>query len=106
METTFVYLRKDGNQPPLAQLYEGPFAVVARNKKVFRLQIGTREVPVSIGHLKPHFGTALVKPAVLASRGRPPGVPAVPETQCPPASAAPEEEKWTLVVSRRHKKEK
>jgi hypothetical protein len=106
MEATFIYLRKDGNRPSLAQLYEGPFTVVARNKKVFRLQMGTREVSVSIDLLKPHLGAALVKPAVPASRGRPPGVPATPEAQGTPASVVPEEENWTLVVSRRHKKKK
>jgi hypothetical protein len=37
MEASYVYLRRDGNKPPLAQLCQGPYAVVKRGPKVFHL---------------------------------------------------------------------
>ncbi len=55
-EATYIYLQKEWNRPPLAQLYEGPLAAISRGSKVFRLQVGHREVSVSVDHLKPHLG--------------------------------------------------
>ncbi len=103
LEATFVYLWRDGNWPPLAQCTRGHSQSWPGARR-FSAKIGTREVSVSIDCLKPHLGTALIQPTVPASRGRPPGIAAKPETQPPPASADPGEDDWTLVVSRRHKK--
>jgi hypothetical protein len=100
LEATYVYVRQDGNRPPLAQLYEGPYAVISRGAKSFKLQVGQRESTVSIDRLKPHLGTEDVRPAVPARRGRPPtsGTPVV-------ASLAPSApgDGWNLVTTQRRK---
>ncbi len=49
-----VYLRGDGEQPPLAAKYDGPFLVVAKAAKYFRI-----------------LGTGPVAPASPPARGRP-----------------------------------
>ncbi len=59
--------------PPFAPLYAGPYAVLERGEKVFRLQVGDREEAVSLDRLKPHTGAEPVQPAVPPKRGRPPG---------------------------------
>ncbi len=48
LEATYVYVRRGGNRPPLAQLYEGPYAVISRGDKSFKLQVGLKESTVSI----------------------------------------------------------
>ncbi len=72
LEAAYVYVRRDGNRPPLAQLYEGPYAVISRGAKFFKLQVGPKEVTVSIDRMKPHLGAEVLQPAVPARRGRPP----------------------------------
>jgi cleavage and polyadenylation specificity factor subunit 1 len=80
-----VYIRKGGTLPPLAPPYEGPYKVVERGPKFFRLDIGGRTVSVSVDRLKPHTGAAAATPAAPARRGRPPR-PADP----PPSPPTPE----------------
>ena len=70
---TSVYVRRGGTLPPLAPLYAGPYAVLERGEKVFRLQVGDREEAVSVDRLKPHTGAEPVQPAAPPRRGRPPG---------------------------------
>ena len=84
----YVYVRRCGVIPPLSPLYTGPFAVVARGPKVFKLQVGDRQESVSVDRLKPHLGSSPVVPAAPPARGRPPssGGPA-PASSSPPASA-------------------
>ena len=67
----FVYVRRGGSGPPLAPLYSGPFQVLSKQPKFFRLQLGAREEVVSIDRLKPHLGPSPVTPAVPPRRGRP-----------------------------------
>jgi hypothetical protein len=58
--------------PPLAPLYVGPYEVLERTDKYFRLAVGGREETVSIDRLKPHLGVGPFSAALPAARGRPP----------------------------------
>ncbi len=98
MEAVYVYVRRDGQRPPLAQLYEGPYAVISRGEKTFKLQVGPRELVVSIDRLKPHLGSAGLQVTVPAARGRPPAVPAVP------AATVEDTGDWTLVLPRKKRR--
>jgi hypothetical protein len=64
-------MRRGSNLPPLVLLYAGPYAVLERGEKVFRLQVGDREEAVSVDRLKPHTGAEPVQPAAPPKRGRP-----------------------------------
>jgi hypothetical protein len=66
-----VYVRGDGARPPLAAKYDGPFLVVAKAAKYFRIQRGSRVENVSVDRLKPHLGTGPVAPASPPARGWP-----------------------------------
>ncbi len=58
-----VYVRKGGQLQPLAQPYNGPYKVLERGPKYFRLDIGGRSTAVTVDRLKPHTGTAETAPA-------------------------------------------
>jgi hypothetical protein len=74
--------------PPLALLYVGPYEVLERADKNFRLAVGGREETVSIDCLKPHLGVGSFSAALPAARGRPPtSAPMVVQPQHPPAAA-------------------
>jgi hypothetical protein len=66
-----VYVRGDGARPPPAAKYDGPFLVVAKTAKYFRIQRGSRVEKGSVDRLKPHLGTGPVAPASPPARGRP-----------------------------------
>jgi Integrase core domain len=68
----FVYIRRGGVQPALADKYEGPYAVVERGPKYFRVAIGGGVDTVSVDRLKPHTGSGPVRAAPPPRRGRPP----------------------------------
>jgi hypothetical protein len=48
----FVLVHRDGAQPPLALLYNGPFQVLERSTHFFHLQLGDRVNNVSTHCLK------------------------------------------------------
>ncbi|UYV80342.1 hypothetical protein LAZ67_18002541 [Cordylochernes scorpioides] len=50
-----VYLRRDLILPPLAPPYDGPFEVLFRKPKIYKLKIKKRSTWVSIDRLKPAF---------------------------------------------------
>jgi cleavage and polyadenylation specificity factor subunit 1 len=50
---THVYLRCDRVRSPLQPPYDGPYVVISRRDKVFKIRIGEREDNVSIDRLKP-----------------------------------------------------
>ncbi len=58
-------------------LYGGPYAVLERSEKVFRLQVGDREEAVSVDRLKPHTGWRRHRSEV-GRQGRPPHPPLPP----------------------------
>ena len=70
-QASHVYVRRGGALPPLAPLYAGPYRVLARQAKFFRLEIGGRMEVVSVDRLKPHLGSSPVVPAAPPTRGRP-----------------------------------
>jgi hypothetical protein len=57
---------------PLAPLFAGPYKVVARQAKIFKLEIGGLLEMVSVDRLKPHLGLAPVVLVAPPVRGRPP----------------------------------
>ena len=69
----FVYVRRGGAHPPLADSYTGPFQVLERGNKFFRRRLGTLEDTVSRDRLKAHLGELPPKLAVPPARGRPSG---------------------------------
>ena len=70
---THVYVQRGGVGPPLADNYAGPYLVLEKGPKVFKLQLGTRQEVVSRDRLKPHLGLAQLAAADPPRRGRPPG---------------------------------
>jgi len=68
----FVFVREDASKPSLSPLYRGPYLVMERRSKFFRLQIGSKVDAVSVDRLKPVISDCPVVPAVPPPRGRPP----------------------------------
>ena len=66
-----VWVRRDGNRAPLTPRYDGPYRVLAREPKFFRLQLGDREDTVGIDRLKPAVVPPENVPAEPPRRGRP-----------------------------------
>jgi hypothetical protein len=94
----FVLVRRDGAQPPLAPLYDGPFRVLERSTHFFRLQLGDRVDNVSTHRLKAAHTPDDTVPAAPPRRGRPPAQPAAapapspvstPPSSLPPVDPAP-----------------
>ena len=72
-EADWVYIRKDTQTGgPLANNYEGPYKVLARRRKTFRVQLGDRVDSISVDRLKPHLGVGEPTAAQPPRRGRPP----------------------------------
>jgi len=53
-----VYVRKGGQLQPLPKPYSGPYKVLERGPKYFRLDIGGKDTAVTVDRLKPHTGAA------------------------------------------------
>jgi hypothetical protein len=69
----YVYVRRGPVAGPLTAAYDGPYQILSRSDKVYKLQVGARVESVSADRLKPYVGVE--KPAVAQPprRGRPPG---------------------------------
>jgi len=76
----FVFVRQDASSPSLAPLYRGPFQVLLRTDKYFKLKMGEREDTVSVDRLKPVLHEGDVLPQQPPRRGRPPRLLASPST--------------------------
>ena len=48
----YVFICHDGHKGPLQQPYSGPFRVLERGDKTFRIDVGGREDTVTVGRLK------------------------------------------------------
>ena len=70
-----VFIRCDGHRTPLSARYDGPYRVLARDDKFFRLQLGDREDTVAIDRFKPATLERDTPPAQPRRRGRPPAQP-------------------------------
>jgi hypothetical protein len=66
----FVLVRRDGAQPPLSPIYDGPSRVLERSTHFFLLEMGDRTDKVSTLRLKAACTPADTEPAKLPSRGR------------------------------------
>lgn len=55
---TFVFTRHGARRTPLTRPYDGPFRVLERGEKFFRIKVGTKEQVVTVDRLKPAFGFA------------------------------------------------
>ena len=71
----FVFVRRDGHVAPPSPLYDGPYKVLERSHKFFRLQIGSGIDTISIDRLKPSNTDNVVIPAQPPLKGRPPKNP-------------------------------
>ncbi len=80
-----VFVRRDGHEPPLQPLYDGPYTVVRRSLHHFTLRIDDKEDKVSTLRLKPCTDPT-APPALPRVRGRPPA--AVRFRDFPPPGAA------------------
>ena len=59
MNQTHVFIRRDAVKSPLQPPYDGPFKVISRATKFFKIDLGTRTDTVSLDRLKPaHLDTA------------------------------------------------
>ena len=54
----FVFVRHGARRTPLTRPYDGPFRVIERGEKFFRIKVGTKEQVVTVDRLKPAFGFA------------------------------------------------
>ena len=70
LAASHVLVRRDGHVPPLAPLYDGPYAVLRRSLHTFTILMGDREEVVSTSRLKPCW-TPHVVPAQPRRCGRP-----------------------------------
>ena len=82
----FVFVREDAVKPPLSPLYRGPYLVLERTDKYFKLQIGDETDTVSVDRLKPAFSTDEMIPAMPPRRGRPRIQPPVQPATTSPAT--------------------
>ena len=64
----FVFVRHGARRTPLTRPYDGPFRVLERGEKFFRIKVGTKEQVVTVDRLKPAFGFA--DPAPLSPTPR------------------------------------
>ena len=71
-QAQYVYVRKDGKSTPLQPPYDGPYRVLERGPKHFKLQFGSREDKVSVDRLKIAITEGEVQVAQPPRRGRPP----------------------------------
>jgi transposase InsO family protein len=63
LSATYVLVRRDGHVPPLTPLYDGPYKVLQRSLRTFRLQIGNKQDTVSTSRLKAVQEAPDVRPA-------------------------------------------
>ncbi len=80
-----VLVRKDGHVPPLAVAYNGPYLVLERSLRFFKLQVGNKVDTYSTLRLRPCKSPPDVEVAQPPRRGRPPAAAAA----APPQSTAP-----------------
>ena len=78
-----VWVRRDGHHAPLTPHYDGPYEVLEKGPKTFRLRLGDREDTVAIDRLKPADVPEGTGPAEPPRRGRSPVQPATRTTTSP-----------------------
>lgn len=53
--SSHVFVRVDAKRPPLQPRYDGPYAVLDRREKTFKIQMHSRQPWISVDRLKPAF---------------------------------------------------
>jgi hypothetical protein len=71
LQAEFMYVKRGLAVPSLAPLYAGPYKVVERGEKYFRLDMGGHTEAVSTDWLKPHLGSSPLQPARPPKIGQP-----------------------------------
>ena len=54
-DSPFVFIRNDGHRPPLTHPYRGPFKVIERKQKAFKIKMGNRTDWESVDRVKPAY---------------------------------------------------
>jgi hypothetical protein len=96
-----VLVRRDGHVPPLVAAYDGPYLVLERSLRYFKLQVGNREDTFSTLRLKPCRSPPDVQVAQPPRRGRPPAAevqPARREISTPPTPPSPQRQRRRRVT--------
>jgi hypothetical protein len=96
-QATHVYVLRGGVIPSLAPRYQGPYLVLHKGPKCFRIAVGASEETISVDRLKPHYGTAPVTVAQPPRRGRPAVENEPPKVQ---GAMFPQPCTWVEVVKR------
>ncbi|XP_023242776.1 uncharacterized protein LOC111640921, partial [Centruroides sculpturatus] len=78
-----VFVRHDAIRKPLQPPYDGPFQVLQRSDKTFRVNINGKEVTVTIDRLKPAFVADPTTSVPTSTEERPPPPTDLDETQPP-----------------------
>ncbi|KAG8177736.1 hypothetical protein JTE90_026578 [Oedothorax gibbosus] len=87
---THVFLRTDKVCKPLQPPYEGPFKVLLRREKTFRIAIGRREVEVSLDRLKQAYYCAAEEPPPITSSNSSTGASATANDPTAPSDNGPD----------------
>ena len=53
-----MFVKHGARRAPLTRPYDGPFRVIERGDKFFKIKVGTKEQVVTVNRLKPAFGFA------------------------------------------------
>merc|ERR1712015_135009 len=77
VDADYVFVRRDGHKSPLSRPYAGPFRVVERGNKTFKLDCGGKVDTFTIDRLKRAYedDDVAIVPAQPPRRGRPPAAP-------------------------------
>jgi len=71
LQADFVFVPEDASVPALSPLYRGPYKVLERQSKFFRLQIGDKVDVVSVDRLKPVISDSTIIPTSPPACGCP-----------------------------------
>ncbi len=93
-----VLVRRDGHTTPLSAAYDGPFLVLERSLRYFKLQVGNKTDTFSTLSLKPCRSPPDVQVAQPPRRGRPPATPVIADTPAatPPSRKKPQRRRVTF----------
>ena len=64
----FVFIRHGARRTPLTRPYDGPFRVLEKGEKFFKVKIGTKAQVITVDRLKPAFGFADPAPPPAAEK--------------------------------------